>query len=196
MTGYLWAVLGILIGLAMTALGDMASEEIRDRLDHLPHAILRLAARQLDPGQRITIYQDEWLPELTYILKGAGARPITRLIAGTRYALGILVSARQIARHVRRRPAETPSTRSLTVPETVSRLSSEHEAGSPGPLPLTAAELRILRLLPTKLSYTEVGAELYVSVNTVKLHAASIYRKLGVSSRSQAISRSHDLGLL
>jgi hypothetical protein len=80
MTGYLWAALGILAGLSMTALGDMASEEVRDRLDHLPHAILRFAARRLDPGQQITIYQDEWLPELTYILKGDEARPITRLI--------------------------------------------------------------------------------------------------------------------
>jgi hypothetical protein len=56
MTGYLLAALGILVGLAMTALGDMASEEIRDRLDQLPHAILRLASRRLTPDQRTAIY--------------------------------------------------------------------------------------------------------------------------------------------
>jgi hypothetical protein len=57
MTGYFWAVLGILGGRAKAVSGDMASEEIRDRLDRLLHAILRLAARCLDPGQRITIYR-------------------------------------------------------------------------------------------------------------------------------------------
>lgn len=105
MTGCLLAALSILVGLAMTALGDMASEEIRDRLDHLPHVILRLAAHRLTPAQRSTIYHDEWVPELTYILKGAEARPIT----GTRYALGILANARRIARHLRREPEKAPS---------------------------------------------------------------------------------------
>jgi hypothetical protein len=102
MTGILWAALGLLVGLGMTALGDMASEEIRDRLDHLPHAILRLAARRLTVRERSTFYEAEWLPELTYILKGAEARPITRLITGTWYALGILATAGQVTRQVRR----------------------------------------------------------------------------------------------
>ena len=95
MTGILWAALGVLGGLGMTAIGDMVSEEVRDRLDHLPHAILRLAARRLDPAQRVAVYEDEWLPELTYILKET--RPITRLVHGTRFALGILLSAHRIA---------------------------------------------------------------------------------------------------
>jgi hypothetical protein len=106
MTGYLWAGIGLLVGLGMTALGDMASEEIRDRLDHMPHAILRLAARRLTPSQRTTIYQDEWLPELTHILRGAEARPITRLITGAIYALGILSTADQISRRLDRSSTE------------------------------------------------------------------------------------------
>jgi hypothetical protein len=101
-TGYLWAALGLLGGLGMTALGDMVSEEVRDRLDHLPHAILRLVALRLDPAQRVTVYEDEWLPELAYILTCDEARPITRLYHGARYALGILVAVRQITRHVSR----------------------------------------------------------------------------------------------
>jgi hypothetical protein len=109
MTGYLWVIVGF-ISLGMTTLRGMASEEIRDRLDHLPHAILRLAARRLDPCQRITVYQDEWLPELTYILKEAEARPITRLINGTRFALGILASAHRIALHMHRGPNFQPLT--------------------------------------------------------------------------------------
>jgi len=109
MTGFLLAALGLLVGLAMTALGDMASEEIRDRLDQLPRAILRLAARRLTPAQRTTIYDDEWVPELTYILKGAEARPITRLITGTWYALGILTKASRIVRHLHRELEKAPS---------------------------------------------------------------------------------------
>jgi hypothetical protein len=109
MTGYLWAALGILAVVFMTAFRGMASDELRDRLDHLPHTILRLAARRLSPAQRTSIYYDEWVPELTYILKGAGARPITRLITGTRYALGILVNAPRIARHLHRELEKAPS---------------------------------------------------------------------------------------
>jgi hypothetical protein len=95
-------VLGIAGGLAMTAVGDMVSEEVRDRLDHLPQAFLRLAARRVDLAKRKAIYDDEWLPELTYILKGDESRPVTRLFVGTRYALGILISARRVARHLSR----------------------------------------------------------------------------------------------
>jgi hypothetical protein len=95
-------VLGIVGGLVMTVLGDMVSEEVRDRLDHLPQAILRLAARRVDPAKRKASYDDEWLPELTYILKGDEARPVTRLFVGTRYALGLLFSARRITHHLTR----------------------------------------------------------------------------------------------
>ena len=60
---------------------------------------------------------------------------------------------------------------------------------------LTAAELRLLPLLSTHLSLAEIGERLYVSRNTVKTQAVSIYRKLGVSSRSAAIARMNELGL-
>jgi LuxR family transcriptional regulator, maltose regulon positive regulatory protein len=61
--------------------------------------------------------------------------------------------------------------------------------------PLTAAELRILKLLPTS-TYLQMAATLYVSRNTVKTHLRSIYQKLGVTSRSEAIERAVDLRLL
>jgi hypothetical protein len=79
----------------MTAIGDMVSKEVRDRLDHLPHAILRHAARRIDPQMRAATYDDQWMPELTYILKGDESRPVTRLYHGTRFSFGILVAARQ-----------------------------------------------------------------------------------------------------
>jgi LuxR family transcriptional regulator, maltose regulon positive regulatory protein len=61
--------------------------------------------------------------------------------------------------------------------------------------PLTAAELRILKLLPTS-TYLQMAATLYVSRNTVKTHLRSVYQKLGVTSRAEAIERALDLQLL
>jgi LuxR family maltose regulon positive regulatory protein len=61
--------------------------------------------------------------------------------------------------------------------------------------PLTAAELRILKLLPTS-TYLQIAATLYISRNTVKTQLRSIYQKLGVASRSEAIERAVDLRLL
>ena len=61
--------------------------------------------------------------------------------------------------------------------------------------PLTAAEMRILKLLPTS-TYLQMAATLYISHNTVKTHLRSIYQKLGVASRMEAIERAVDLRLL
>jgi LuxR family transcriptional regulator, maltose regulon positive regulatory protein len=61
--------------------------------------------------------------------------------------------------------------------------------------PLTVAELRILKLLPTS-TYLQMAETLYISRNTVKVHLRSVYQKLGVTSRSQAIERAVDLRLL
>jgi LuxR family maltose regulon positive regulatory protein len=61
---------------------------------------------------------------------------------------------------------------------------------------LTAAELRLLPLLATHLSFKEIAERLFVSRNTVKTQGISIYRKLGVSSRGDAIAAAADLGLL
>jgi LuxR family transcriptional regulator, maltose regulon positive regulatory protein len=61
--------------------------------------------------------------------------------------------------------------------------------------PLTVAEQRILTLLPTS-TYLQIANTLYVSRNTVKTHLRSIYQKLGVASRSEALERAVDLRLL
>ncbi len=61
---------------------------------------------------------------------------------------------------------------------------------------LTAAELRLLPLLSTNLSFPEIAGEMFLSRYTIKTQAMSIYRKLGASSRSQAVARSRELGLL
>jgi LuxR family maltose regulon positive regulatory protein len=61
---------------------------------------------------------------------------------------------------------------------------------------LTPAELRLLPLLATQLSFREIGEQLYVSRNTIKTQAISVYRKLGVASRSGAIDCASRLGLI
>jgi ATP/maltotriose-dependent transcriptional regulator MalT len=62
--------------------------------------------------------------------------------------------------------------------------------------PLTAREEAVLRFLAGTLSLREIGQEMYVSMNTVKSHTRAIYRKLGVSSRHDAIRRGRELALL
>jgi LuxR family maltose regulon positive regulatory protein len=69
------------------------------------------------------------------------------------------------------------------------------EPPSAGGTGLTAAELRLLPLLATHLSFREIGARLFVSRNTIKTQSISVYRKLGVSSRSEAIAEAGRLGL-
>ena len=72
----------------------------------------------------------------------------------------------------------------------------EAETIPPAGQALTGAELRLLPLLSTHLSFPEIASELFLSRNTVKSQAYSIYHKLGASSRSQAVARSYELGLL
>ena len=76
--------------------------------------------------------------------------------------------------------------------------SSTRSSARPAPRSplLTTAELRTLRYLPTHLSFREIGERAYVSGNTVKTQANSVYRKLDVSCRSDAVTRARQLGLL
>jgi LuxR family transcriptional regulator, maltose regulon positive regulatory protein len=70
------------------------------------------------------------------------------------------------------------------------------EAHAIGPTALTAAEMRLLPLLSTHLPVPEIAAELFLSPHTVKSEMRSIYRKLGATTRTQAVTRSRELGLL
>jgi LuxR family maltose regulon positive regulatory protein len=62
--------------------------------------------------------------------------------------------------------------------------------------PITAAERRVLDLLPTQLSAPQIAARLFVSGNTVKTHTSHLYAKLGVTTRTGAVERARELGLL
>ena len=68
----------------------------------------------------------------------------------------------------------------------------------PGKLvdPLSDRELDVLRLLDTDLSGPDIARHLFVSLNTLRTHTKNIYAKLGVTSRREAVTRAHDLGLV
>ncbi|HWL48740.1 MAG TPA: LuxR C-terminal-related transcriptional regulator [Acidimicrobiia bacterium] len=69
-------------------------------------------------------------------------------------------------------------------------------AGATGGSPLSPAELRVLPYLQTHLTFPEIGERLFVSRNTIKSEVTSIYRKLGASSRSEAVQQATAIGLL
>jgi LuxR family maltose regulon positive regulatory protein len=98
---------------------------------------------------------------------------------------------RLLARH-----ASLPTAYAPVVAELIDALDGS--SASPAGLlePLSERERDVLRLLPTLLPNTEIAGELFVSVNTVKTHVKSIYRKLEVSSRPEAISRARQLRLI
>jgi len=62
--------------------------------------------------------------------------------------------------------------------------------------PLTPTEQRVLELLPSRLTAAQMAARLFVTTNTVKTHMRHLYTKLGVTTRADAVERSHELGLL
>jgi LuxR family transcriptional regulator, maltose regulon positive regulatory protein len=136
-------------------------------------------------------------PALTYAVPHLAVQARTEL-THVHLALGDLVGARTLMREaddiLRRRPGLGAFARQAGD----LRVELSHARGSAalGASALTAAELRLLPLLATHLSFPEIAAEMFVSRNTVKSHTNSIYRKLGTSSRSQAVSRLRELGLL
>ena len=75
-------------------------------------------------------------------------------------------------------------------------LSRARGSSALGASALTTAELRLLPMLSTHLSFREIAEEMFLSRHTVKAEAMSIYRKLGASSRSQAVGRARELALL
>ena len=78
----------------------------------------------------------------------------------------------------------------MSRPGPVERSYSVDEVG------LTDRERTVLHYLPTRLSNREIASQLNVSLNTLKTHVHSIYRKLGIDSRAAAIERAADLHLL
>jgi LuxR family maltose regulon positive regulatory protein len=113
-------------------------------------------------------------------------------------ALGDLAGARTLIREIdeilRRRP--DVGTLAGEAETFRAQLADQRSYSSYGASALTAAELRLLPLLSTHLSFPEIAAELFLSRNTIKSQVLSIYRKLDASSRSRAVAQARKLGLL
>ncbi|NTU82959.1 MAG: LuxR family transcriptional regulator [Chloroflexales bacterium] len=89
----------------------------------------------------------------------------------------------------------------LVVPSAAPRSAEQAEADTPGPAvalpePVSARELDVLRLMADGQSNTEIADHLVIAVSTVKSHINSIFGKLGVATRTQAIARARRLGLI
>jgi LuxR family maltose regulon positive regulatory protein len=156
----------------------------------LHRADVPAARQQLTSAQRLR-------PLLTYALPHLAVQARIEL-ARVHLGLADIAGARTLLREVdellRRRPGLGTLTGAAQALR--ARLSKQRGSNIPGASALTAAELRLLPLLRTHLPLPEIAGELSLSPHTIKAEAYSIYRKLGASSRSQAITRSRELGLL
>ncbi len=112
--------------------------------------------------------------------------------------LGDLPTARTLLRRaVQSRPQGCASVVLNDVIDAAQAALTRRCAGGVSASPaLTAAETRVLRLLPTQLSFPEIAAGMFLSRHTVKTQALAIYHKLGVSSRTAAVERARSIGLL
>ena len=119
-------------------------------------------------------------------------------LARVHFAVADLAGAKTLMREVDELLRHRPGLGNLTGQARAlrARLAEDRGPSAPGASALTAAELRLLPLLSTHLSFPEIAGELFLSPNTIKSQAISIYRKLGAASRSQAVTRSRELGLL
>jgi LuxR family transcriptional regulator, maltose regulon positive regulatory protein len=156
----------------------------------LHRADVPAARQQLVNAQRLR-------PELGYEFPHVAVQVRIEL-ARVHLALGDLAGAQTLMREIdellRRRPGL--GTLIEEVQALRGQLSDAHGSSVPGASALTAAELRLLPLLATHLTFGEIAGQMFLSPHTVKSQAVSIYRKLGAASRSQAVARSRELGLL
>jgi lipopolysaccharide/colanic/teichoic acid biosynthesis glycosyltransferase len=114
-----WAVLMGVTGALVTAVvGDLVSEEVRTRLERLPAAFIRLAGRWVPADARDEV-TDEWLAELAYILRGTESLPISRLVRGTRFAMGLLRGAPAIGRELGKADEDFEAMADALVPQRV-----------------------------------------------------------------------------
>ena len=172
-------------GYTTSALELAASARTSLRTNHWDQARSNLAS-----AHDVTPLLTEALPWLAVQTR----LELTRAYVTLRDAESARTLLAEVLEILRRRPALG------VLPEQALELQAEVDAmwaaGERNGAGLTRAELRLLPLLATHLSFREIGARLYVSRNTVKTQAISVYRKLGVSSRSDAIDHAARLGLV
>ena len=162
-------------------------------------AAARLALHDADrPRARLELTRAQRLrPALTYALPHLAVQ--ARLVlARCHVALADIAAARILLREIDEILIRRPGLGAFVGHAEDLRVELSHIRGSHAARAsaLTAAELRLLPLLSTHLSFPEIAGELFLSPHTIKSQSRSIYRKLGTSSRSQAVSRARELALL
>jgi LuxR family maltose regulon positive regulatory protein len=160
-------------------------------------ARLAIARRQSATARDLLVRAARLRPQLTHALPWFAVRTSLEL-ARAHLSLGDVEGARMLLREASDVLARRPELGTLRqqASQLGERLANIATLEDGWASTLTAAELRLLPLLTTHLSFREIAERLYVSRNTVKSQAISVYRKLGVSSRSEAIERALELGLV
>jgi LuxR family transcriptional regulator, maltose regulon positive regulatory protein len=188
------------------ALAEEAQRVVEEgELGEYPTSALALAASarsrlrhgQWDHARRLLTAATRVTPHLTYSLPWLAVQARVEL-ADAFVTLRDREAAGHMLEEARGILALRPALGVLgeTVGQLDLELASMPESRAGGSSGLTRAELRLLPLLSTHLSFREIGERLHVSRNTIKTQAISVYRKLGVSSRSEAVAVAQDLGLV
>jgi LuxR family transcriptional regulator, maltose regulon positive regulatory protein len=148
------------------------------------------AKQELTAAARLLDALGEYMPWYEVETRIAMARASTRL-ADVARARTLLSQASRWAR----RPRPVPCFVSW-LDAAWGEIDDVSAAALNGPGSLTMAELRVLRFLPTHLSFREIGERLHVSGNTVKSQAHAVYAKLAAGSRTEAVAHAAALGLI
>jgi LuxR family maltose regulon positive regulatory protein len=159
----------------------------------------RIALHRGDvPAARLGLVSAQRLrPLLTYAIPHLAVQARTEL-THAHVALGDLAGARTLMGEIDELLTRRPGRGTLAHEAEALRdqLAKQRGSTTPGASSLTDAELRLLPLLTTYLPFGEIAAELFLSPHTIKAQARSVYRKLGASTRSQAVAQARELGLL
>jgi LuxR family transcriptional regulator, maltose regulon positive regulatory protein len=160
-------------------------------------ARLALHRGDLDEARRRLTQAMRARPACTFALPFVAVR-VRLQLAKVHWAIGDHTTARHLLREVDDVLLHRPALGRLVdeVSEFRRSLTSGVQVGASGGSPLTPAELRLLPYLQTHLTIGEIAGRVFVSRNTVSTQVGSIYRKLGVSSRNDAVEQATAIGLL
>jgi LuxR family maltose regulon positive regulatory protein len=204
------AVLGmVMVGLGRLPRAQECADAARDLvlsgdLGRLPQTVMAYAASAaVHAAQgRFEEARRELEPVLDLRRRNSGLGPWstivpTFILARIRLATGDAAGAAELADEAREVLTALPDgtgalqARLADLDRRIARPARETDTAEP----LTEREMAVLRMLGGTLSLREIGQEMYVSANTVKTHTQAIYRKLGVSSRHDAVARGRRLGI-
>jgi ATP/maltotriose-dependent transcriptional regulator MalT len=164
-----------------------------------PRGHARIAMHRADApaARRELVHAQRLRPLLTYALPHIAVQARIDL-ARVHLALADVEGARTLMREVDELLRRRPGLRTLIGEASAlrARLTKERGSSLPGMSALTTAELRLLPMLPTHLSFPEIAAEMFPVPQHRQVRGHLDLPKLGVASRSQAVTRSRHLGLL